>query len=627
MSGIFGIYEPGRELSRELLLPMLDAHVVPGESAHDLRGAQAAAFGVSRRWNFQQLAVIGHLTVAADADLVDVASLAQTLALPANAASSMPVAELIARLYLSKGADFLKFLHGAFSIALWDAAAQRLILAIDRMGIKSLYYRREANRVLFASRISGIRAIQEASPQVNSGAVLQLLLFSAIPAPLTSDTGTEKLRPGTSVTFSVQGVAEHQYWDFDYAESEDRSVGRWSGELRDAMRHAVHRHLEGCDQPATGCYLSGGTDSSSVVAFASEVHRPVHSFSIAFQEAAFNELEFARTTASAFHTDHHEKILGPVDAAHAVEKIIAHFDEPFANSSAVGSYYCALLAREQGVNTLLAGDGGDELFAGNARYAQDAYFSAYFRIPSWVRSAVVEPLLSLLPSGAGKFSLPRKYVRRANIPNPRRILSYGFFLSHPPAEIFEDGFLQSVGTEWLAIPEEHYSRAKATSELNRILYLDMKMTLADNDLRKVSGTAEIAGVNVRYPLLDTRLAELSGRIPARLKLKGFEKRYIFKQAMKDILPAKVLHKKKHGFGVPLAQWLLQEPRMKELLHDVMHDSRTRQRGVFRPEFFDRISVLHAQEPNFYGEIVWYLLALELWHRQHLEKGRAIVHAL
>src|SRR5690242_13686212 len=285
MSGIFGIYEPGRELSRELLLPMLDAHVVPGESAHDLRGAQSTALGVSRRWNFQQLAVVGHLTVAADADLVDVASLAQTLALPANAASNMPVAELIARLYLSKGADFLKVLHGAFSIALWDAAAERLILAIDRMGIKSLYYRRETNRVLFASRISGIRATQEASPQVNSGAVLQFLLFSAIPAPLTSDTGTEKLRPGTSVTFSVQGVAEHQYWDFDYAESDDRSVSRWSGELRDAMRHAVHRHLEGCPQPATGCYLSGGTDSSSVVAFASEVHRPVHSFSIAFQEA------------------------------------------------------------------------------------------------------------------------------------------------------------------------------------------------------------------------------------------------------------------------------------------------------------------------------------------------------
>jgi asparagine synthase (glutamine-hydrolysing) len=153
------------------------------------------------------------------------------------------------------------------------------------------------------------------------------------------------------------------------------------------------------------------------------------------------------------------------------------------------------------------------------------------------------------------------------------------------------------------------------------------MTLADNDLRKVSGTAELAGVNVRYPLLDDRLAELSGRIPAALKLKGFEKRYIFKQAMKDILPHKVLYKKKHGFGVPLAQWLLQEPRMREKMQDVMHDPRTRQRGYFRAEFFDRLMSLHGQQPDFYGEIVWYLLALELWHRWHLEHRHGTVYAI
>ena len=152
------------------------------------------------------------------------------------------------------------------------------------------------------------------------------------------------------------------------------------------------------------------------------------------------------------------------------------------------------------------------------------------------------------------------------------------------------------------------------------------MTLADNDLRKVSGTAELAGVNVRYPFLDDKLAELSGRIPANLKLKGFEKRFLFKQAMKDILPAKVLYKKKHGFGVPLAQWLLREKSMKEMVQDLMHDRRTQQRGYFRPNFVERLMSLHAEQPNFYGEIVWYLVALELWHRRHLERKRETVHA-
>jgi asparagine synthase (glutamine-hydrolysing) len=153
------------------------------------------------------------------------------------------------------------------------------------------------------------------------------------------------------------------------------------------------------------------------------------------------------------------------------------------------------------------------------------------------------------------------------------------------------------------------------------------MTLADNDLRKVSGTAELAGVNVRYPLLDKRLAELSGSIPAALKLKGFKKRYIFKQAMKEILPQKVLDKKKHGFGVPLAQWLLQEPRMNDLMKDLMSDSRTRQRGYFQPAFFDRLMKLHIEQPSFSGEIVWYLVALELWHRRHMDYSREGVYAL
>lgn len=167
----------------------------------------------------------------------------------------------------------------------------------------------------------------------------------------------------------------------------------------------------------------------------------------------------------------------------------------------------------------------------------------------------------------------------------------------------------------------HFQRTRASSELNRLMYMDLKLILADNDLRKVSGTAELAGVNVRYPLLDDRLAELSSRIPSRLKLKGSEKRYIFKQAMQGILPEKILHKKKHGFGVPLALWFLKNDSLNTLMQDVLHDARTRQRGYFQPQFYDRLSDLHQREhAAYYGEIVWYLVALELWHRQHIEKS-------
>jgi asparagine synthase (glutamine-hydrolysing) len=628
MSGIFGICEPGREMSRNLLLPMLNAHSLHGETEGELHGSRSIAMGVSRRWKFQQSTISDGLTVVADADLVAFDVLADALSLPVAACFDMGVAELLVRLYLRRGPDFLKILQGGFSLALWDPKEERLLLAIDRMGIKSLYWRKEGDSLLFASRLGGIRAVQSDACTADAAAMLQFLLFSAVPAPLTSDVGTVKLRPGTSISFSSRTIKEEQYWDFEYSEDHDRSVPDWSHRLRGAIRGAVHRHLKGCNQPDTGCYLSGGTDSSSVVAFASERFSPVQSFSIAFEEAGYSEIDYARTTSNAFQTKQYEKFLSPLDASEAVHKIIGYFDEPFANSSAVGSYYCGVLAQQQGVTTLLAGDGGDELFAGNERYAQDKRFGIYQMLPVWLRRGFVEPAVRLLPQGDGKLALPRKYIRRACIPNPRRILSYGFFLSQPPNAVFEDGFLESLGTgDWLAIPEQHFSRARASCELNRILYLDMKMTLADNDLRKVSGTAELAGVNVRYPLLDTQLADISSQIPAQLKLRGFEKRYIFKQAMKDILPSKILRKKKHGFGVPLSHWLLREPRMSELTQDLMRDARTRQRGYFRSSFFDRLPDLHAENSNFYGEIVWYLVALELWHRRHLDHRREAVHAI
>ncbi len=627
MSGICGICEVGREFSAGSVLPMLDVMTLSDESQRDAIGGRSIALGVARRWSFQRAGAADGVSIAVDADIVDYEPIAEALSLPVTTVAAMPVAELMICLYARQGADFVKSLHGGFCIALWDERQQALVLAIDRLGIKSLYWCREGGRLLFAARAGAVRTVRKESPEADPDAVLQFLLFASVPAPLTSDRGMSKLLPGTVLQFANGNVTEKQYWDLEYPESDNHSVGHWSREVREGIRTAVHRHLINCEQPSTGCYLSGGTDSSSVVAFVSEKHHPAQTFSIAFEESKFSEIEFARTTAARFGTRHHEKFLTPQDACDAIDKIIAYYDEPFANSSAIGSYYCAVLAREKGAGTLLAGDGGDELFGGNERYATDKRFALYHSIPRWLRRGILEPLTGLLPDNESKLGLPRRYVRRANIPNPRRILSYGFFLSMRPEEVFDGGFLEKTGVDkWLAIPEGHFARAKATSELNKILYLDVKMTLADNDLRKVSGTAELAGVNVRYPLLDDRLAELSGRIPARLKLKGFEKRYVFKQAMKDILPPKVLYKTKHGFGVPLAQWLLENPRMKQLTDDMMHDPLTRQRGYFRAGFLEKLMELHRRQPNFYGEIVWYLVALELWHRRHLEKTREAVHA-
>jgi asparagine synthase (glutamine-hydrolysing) len=606
---------------------MLSALALPDEQQRACVTGRSVALGVAHRWSGQQTAKIDGVLLAVDSDLGNVDEIVKAVSSKVANANQMDLAELLAWLYLMEGPDFLDKLYGPFSIAVWDEKVRRLLIAIDRLGVKSLYWKLERDSFYFASNARAIQAVQNFPSEINPAAIMQFLLFSVVPAPLTIYRGMEKLRPGYLLIFEKGEVRQKQYWDIDYAESENRDEREWTLKLRDEMRLAVHRHAEGCSPEKTGAYLSGGTDSSSVVAFLSERLSPTNTFSIAFPEARYDEIGFARTTAGRFKTKHHERELQPRDALEMIPRIAQHYDEPFANASAIAAYFCARMARENGVDTLLAGDGGDEIFAGNERYAADRNFALYQSVPGWIRGGLIEPFVNLLPENDGRLSLPRKYVRRAQIPNPRRIFSYNFFFSLPPEEIFSGDFLQEVpARRWMDIPDAHFEAARASSELNKLMYLDLKLILADNDLRKVSGTAELAGVRVRYPLLDQRLVEFSGLIPSSLKMKGFEKRYIFKKAMTGILPDEVLYKKKHGFGVPLGQWLLKDAKLKTLVQDVLNDTRTRQRGYFQPEFFDKLVKLHREgHAAYYGTIVWYLLALELWHREHVETPREVAH--
>jgi asparagine synthase (glutamine-hydrolysing) len=621
VSGICGICHSGAEFGRNSLDVMLASLLMSEGADRDSVAGNSAALGVVSRWSSQQVAAIPNVRIAIDADLIGLRDIAQQLSVNGLDPSRMSTAEQVAWLYVLRGVEFVQDLRGAFALALWDEKTHRLLLAIDRMGLKTLYWTFEGGRLLFATRPRSIRAGQDRPSVVSPAAIVQYLLFSVVPAPLSIYQGIERLPPGRVLLFENGEVRQRQYWDVTYEESKDLSVKNWAERIRQGLQAAVHNHLEGCARDTTGAYLSGGTDSSSVVAFMSKQFAPVHTFSISFSEERYNESEFARTTADRFQTRHHEKCLTPDEAWDAISLITNYYDEPFANSSAVGAYYCAQMARENGVTTLLAGDGGDELFAGNERYASDKYFALYHTLPAWIRRGLLEPVASLLPEDDGRLSLPRKYIRRALIPNPRRILSYGLFLTLKPEEVFERDFLEQVPAQhWLDIVEGHFQTPRVASELNRLLYLDLKLTLADNDVRKVSGTAELAGVRVRYPLMDHQLAELCGKLPTSLKLKGFEKRYIFKQAMRGILPEKVLYKKKHGFGVPLAVWFLREPRLRTLVQDILGDARTRQRGYFRNDFIERLQHLHQKDQSaYYGEVIWYLIVLELWHRQHFEK--------
>lgn len=392
VSGICGISELGRQITRDHLEPMLSALTVPLDTEQDALVGRSTAFGVSRRWQFQQVGAVAGVYIAIDADLVNAQELSKDLEERGVEARRLSLAESLAWLYVLRGPDFLNLLHGVFSLALWDEKPGRLLLAIDRLGVKSMYWRREEQRLLFASRIGAIQAAQETPAEVNPAAIMQYLLLSVIPAPLSIYRGTEKLSPGFRLVFERGEIKQERYWDIEYPECESHNERYWAYELREGMRAAVHQHLDGCRPETTGAYLSGGTDSSSVVAFISERFSPANSFSISFPETPYNEIGFARVAAERFRTRHHERCLSPQDAREAIPKVTEYYQEPFANSSAIASYYCALLARESGMDTLLAGDGGDELFGGNERYASDKRFALYHSVPQWIRNGLIEQI-------------------------------------------------------------------------------------------------------------------------------------------------------------------------------------------------------------------------------------------
>jgi len=352
--------------------------------------------------------------------------------------------------------------------------------------------------------------------------------------------------------------------------------------------------------------------------------RPIKSFSIGFDGQRFNEIDYARGAARAFGAKHHEYFLSPKDVRKVLPILLEGFDEPYGNASAIPTYFCARLARENGVHALYAGDGGDELFAGNERYATQRLFDYYYKIPAWFREPIVRPLTFALADklGGTLFVKAKKYIQRASIAYPQRLTSYGFFSVIPLTDFLQGGLLEIVGKGYdpYAPINSYYFRAPATNGLDRQLYIDLKLAITDNDLFKVTRMTESAGVTVRFPFLDPLLAEFAATIPSSLKMRGRRLRSFFKTAYADLLPRSTIIKKKHGFGAPISVWLRTDRWLNELVHDLLLSPRTIQREYFRKDAIE--SLLHhhhTDQTSFYGTVVWNLMMLELWLRHHQEQ--------
>lgn len=501
----------------------------------------------------------------------------------------------------------LEGVSGDFAVGI-EQANGRTVLAVDRFAIRSICYRVDNGQIRFA-----VRADDLADPRtdIDPQAIFDYLYFHVIPSPRTIFKGIYRLPPGHFALFENGQLKVAPYWVPDFVESSSASFEELKHEFRQILRDAVESQL---DPGKPACFLSGGTDSSTVAGMASLIGgNAVSTYSIGFDAQGYDEMEYARLAARHFKTEHHEYYVTPNDLVRSIPAVAAYYDQPFGNSSALPAYYCAKMAHDDGVRKLLAGDGGDELFGGNTRYAKQKVFGWYENIPASLRSALLEPAAGL--PAVNRLPLVRKaasYVNQAKVPMPDRMMTYNLLFRLGVKEVLSPALLAQVNLDDPEFQQRAVWQQASTGNLvNRMLAFDWRYTLADCDLPKVVGTTDMAGVKVGFPLLDDRLLAFSLRLPTKYKLKGLKLRWFFKEALRDFLPDEIITKKKQGFGLPFGVWAKTNPALNALAARSL--TRLAERGIVNRPFVETLLNQHLQQyPGYYGEMVWILTMLEQW---------------
>lgn len=519
--------------------------------------------------------------------------------------------------FASSGARAPAGVAGRFAVVMIDTGRSRCLAAVDRFGSLPFCHARDGGIFAFSDRADRVPGPARA---VCNQAVFDYLFFHHIPAPETIFTDVRRLSAAHSLSAERSAVHTEPYWQPVFDEPRSGDFPSLKREFLELVEQAVAR--EAADGNV-GAFLSGGTDSSTVSGMLCRVlSRAPRTYSIGFDASGYDEMEYARIAARHFGLDHREYYVTPDDLLDAIPKVSAHFDQPFGNSSAVPAWICAQRARAEGIDKMLAGDGGDELFGGNSRYAKQRIFSWYDLVPGALSKHVIEPALAL--PGLDRLPLARKgasYVEQARVPLPDRTEMYNLLHRIGIESIFTPDFLAGVDIEHPAtIQRQTWSDVRAHKLINRMLAFDWKYTLADNDLPKVVGTTQLAGLDVGFPFLSDELIDFSLRLPPEWKLKGLTLRWFFKEALKGFLPDEIIAKKKHGFGLPFGVWASSHPGLHDLAAGAVKGFA--QRGIVRPEFaWKLLDELLPVHPGYYGEMVWILMVLEYWLRAHEDSLR------
>ena len=522
--------------------------------------------------------------------------------------------EVIVHLYEEKGEAFVQDLRGMFAIALWDERLRKLLLYRDRVGIKPLHYWFKNGMLLFASEIKAILEYPEVSRDLSLRALSDYLSFLYVPTPNTIYREIAKLPAGHFLRYSEGEIQIQRYWDFDYQENSSLGEEEWIEKLRERVRESVKLHLVS-DVPL-GAFLSGGMDSSTVVAWMSQKNSaPVKTYSIGFREQEFNELPFARQVAQCFHTDHHEQKV-EADAFQLLPKILAGFDEPFADSSAIPTYLVSEFARRE-VTVALSGDGGDELFAGYLWTRKENWLEQYRRFPVFFKKSLEALLLKKDTPPVretGFWALAQRFVHdagRAPLESfARRSMCFQPWMKE---KLFQPWLREALkGEESIEVLRKYFEEKNSAALMNRLLYLDSKVYLPDDLLTKVDRMSMLHSLEVRVPLLDHKLIEFAGTLPFSLKLKGRTTKYLLKRAMKGLLPPEVLKQRKQGFSVPLQRWF--QGRLNPMAKKLLLEEKSFALRYFRRESMEELFREHQAGRQQLGHQLYALVVFELWSR-------------
>jgi len=529
--------------------------------------------------------------------------------------------ETIIHLYEEYGRNCVQHLRGMFAFAIWDEHQRSLLLARDRFGQKPLLYAETADGLTFASEFRALLQDPTVSRELDYTAIHHYLTYGYVPVPHSVFTDILKLPPANTLLWQNGQISIEQYWQLRYTPKLSLTETEAEAQLLALLREAIQLRLMS-DVPL-GAFLSGGVDSSAVVALMAEMmDEPVKTFSIGFNDQSFNELDYARQVAQQYATDHHEFVVTP-DALEILPELVWAYGEPYADSSALPTYYVARETRQY-VTVALNGDGGDEALAGYDRYRATKVAAAYERLPRWLREGMVAPFVSRLPESTRKRDLLgriKRFVQAIDTTPERRYARWVTLMS--PSEklaLYTPEFLEQMsGYDSLAFIEQAYSLSDSSDFIERTQAADVYSYLPNDLLIKVDIATMLHSLEARSPFLDHKLAEFIARLPPDYRLRGRVSKYILKRALRHHLTDDILYRSKQGFGVPVGRWFRHE--LKPVAYETLLDTQTLGRDIFRKTAVRTILDDHVAGRANHGQRIWALLMLELWFRTFVDRSR------